>query len=127
MVTEINKSKTLRKHISCKCKCKFDSRKCNSNQKGNNDKCRCDCKNLKEYCVCKKDYSWSSATCSCKNTKYLASFTDDSVIMREKIINTTKAVITKTVLTESTSKKFYILLAVLLITIALLIAVSIYS
>ena len=39
MITEINESKILTKHISCKCKCKFDKRKCNSNQKWNNDKC----------------------------------------------------------------------------------------
>ena len=31
--------KTLTKHISCDCKCKFDGRKCNSYQKWNNDKC----------------------------------------------------------------------------------------
>ena len=30
MIKEINESKTLTKHISCKCKCKFDERKCNS-------------------------------------------------------------------------------------------------
>ena len=35
----------LIKHISCKCKCKFDGRKSNSNQWWNNDKCRCECKN----------------------------------------------------------------------------------
>ena len=33
MITGINESKTLTKHISCKCKCKFDGRKINSNQK----------------------------------------------------------------------------------------------
>ena len=38
MITGINKLKTLTKHISCKCKCKFDGRKCNSNQKSNNNK-----------------------------------------------------------------------------------------
>ena len=32
MITGINKSKTLTKHISCKCKCKFDERKFNSDQ-----------------------------------------------------------------------------------------------
>ena len=32
MITVINESKTLTKHISCKCKCKFDGRKCNSDQ-----------------------------------------------------------------------------------------------
>ena len=38
MITGINELKTLAKHISCKCKCKFDGRKCNSNQKSNNNK-----------------------------------------------------------------------------------------
>ena len=33
------KSKILTKDISCKCKCKFDGRKCNSNQKWNNNNC----------------------------------------------------------------------------------------
>ena len=27
MITRINEPKTLTKHISCKCKCKFDGRK----------------------------------------------------------------------------------------------------
>ena len=38
MIAGINESKTLAKHISCKCECKFDGRKCNSNQMWNNDK-----------------------------------------------------------------------------------------
>ena len=33
MITNINKTKTLVKHISCNCKYKFNSRTCNSNQK----------------------------------------------------------------------------------------------
>ena len=36
----INESKSLTKHTSCKCKCKFDGGKCDSNQKWNNKKCR---------------------------------------------------------------------------------------
>ena len=32
IVTEINESKTLTKYTSCKCECKFDGRKYNSNQ-----------------------------------------------------------------------------------------------
>ena len=39
MTTGINESKTLAKHISCECKCRFDERKCNSDQWWNNDKC----------------------------------------------------------------------------------------
>ena len=32
IIKGINESKTLKKHISCDFKCKFDSRKCNSNK-----------------------------------------------------------------------------------------------
>ena len=38
MITGINESKTLTKDISCKCKCKFDGRKRNSDQQWNNNK-----------------------------------------------------------------------------------------
>ena len=54
MITVINESKTLTKHILCECKCKFHGRKCNSNQWWNSKKCRCECKNnscmLKRLC-----------------------------------------------------------------------------
>ena len=32
LITKRNETKTLIKRASCKCKCKFDSKKCNSNQ-----------------------------------------------------------------------------------------------
>ena len=41
MIVGINEAIILTKHISSECKCKFDSRKYNSNQKWNNDKYRC--------------------------------------------------------------------------------------
>ena len=44
MITGINESKTLTKHVSCECNCKNDGRKCNSNKKWNNNECRCECK-----------------------------------------------------------------------------------
>ena len=79
-----------------------------------------------------KDYVWNPITCSCENGKYLASITDDSAIMCDEIIESYNEE-TKTIPTNFNEKKanckmqnFYILLAFLLITIALLIAVSIY-
>ena len=33
MITGINESEISTKHICCKCKCKFDDRKCNLTQK----------------------------------------------------------------------------------------------
>ena len=41
MIIGINESKTVTTHISCECECKFDGRKCNSDQWWNNDKCWC--------------------------------------------------------------------------------------
>ena len=60
----------------CKCKCKFDGRKCNLNQNWNNGK----------YWY----YIWNPVTCSCENGKHLGSFTDDSVIMCDEITEKTK-------------------------------------
>ena len=54
MITKKNEAKTMAKHISCGCKCKFNSKTCNSNQKSNNKTCPCECKN---YHRCKKDCS----------------------------------------------------------------------
>ena len=51
MITEINESKTLIKHISCKCICRFDGRKLNSDQWRNNNKCWCE---YKKNHVCEK-------------------------------------------------------------------------
>ena len=51
MIIGINELKTLTKYISCECKCKFDRKKCNSNEKWNKDKCRCECK---KYHICEK-------------------------------------------------------------------------
>ena len=47
MITVINESKTLIKHISCKCEHKFDS-----NRRWNNEKCE-----YKTYQTYKKDHS----------------------------------------------------------------------
>ena len=69
MITWINESKTLTKHISCECKCKFDGTECKSNQYWNNDKCWCVCKKH----TCEKDCLLSPAICNCENGKYLPS------------------------------------------------------
>ena len=100
-MTGKNESKILKKNLSCECNCKFDGRKCNSNQGWNNDKCRCECK--KNH-VCEKDYIWNPAECSCENGKSLASIIDDSVIMFDEIIEEIKTVPTNFNEKEATCK-----------------------
>ena len=84
IITGINKSKILAKHISCGCKCKFDGRMCNSNQKWNIDKCWWECK---KHCICEKDYIWHLAACSCKNGKYSPSIIGGSVTTCDEIMD----------------------------------------
>ena len=50
MIAGINES--LTKHLSCECNCKFDGRKCNSNQRWNNSKWQ----SLKTSCVQERLY-----------------------------------------------------------------------
>ena len=124
MITGIIEPKMLTKHISCEWKCKFDETKCKLNQLWDNNKWRCECK---KHHICEKDCVWSPASCSCDNEKYLAGIMDDSAITCDEVkksydedINfNEKKAICKT-------QNSYILLAFLLNTIALLIAVSIY-
>ena len=73
-----NESKMLTKHISCKCRCKCDGIKYNSNKKWNNNRCSCE---WKKYHLYQKDFIWNSATCICENGKYVVSVIDNSVIM----------------------------------------------
>ena len=83
----------------------------------------------KEDHICEKDYIWNPATCSCENGKYLASIIDDSVITCDEIIEETKNIPTnfnEKIIIICETKEFYILLTFLSVTIALLIAVSIY-
>ena len=52
MVTGVNESKTLTKHILYKYECGFGGKICNSNQKWKNDKF--EYKNPEQYHMCKK-------------------------------------------------------------------------
>ena len=48
MIANKNEAKAMTKHISCYCKCKFNSTACSSNQKWNNKTCQCECKNYRK-------------------------------------------------------------------------------
>ena len=86
----------------------------------------------KKINLCEKGYVWNPAKCNCENGKYLASIMNDSIITSDEVIKSYEKEI-KTIPTNFNEKKltcktqiFYNLLAFLLITILLLIAVSIY-
>ena len=58
-----------------------------------------------------KNYILNPGSCSCENGKNLGSIIVNSVIGCNEMIDVTKSVLTKTVLTKSTSTNFYILLS----------------
>ena len=91
MITNKNEAKTMAKHFSCNCKCKFNSTTCNSNQKWNAKTCQCDRKNYKS----KKGYSCNPSTCIWENKKYLKSIADISMIQCDEIITVMDIVSTK--------------------------------
>ena len=82
MTTNKNETKTMKKHISCDCECKFNSTTCNLNQKWNSKTCQCESKNYK----CKKIYNWNPSTSICENSKYLKSIAATSMIEFDEII-----------------------------------------
>ena len=86
MITGINESKTLTKHISCKCKYTFHGRNWDWNQSWNNDKFWSKCK---KHHIFEKDYIWNPSTCISENKKYLASIMDNWAIIYDEIIEET--------------------------------------
>ena len=75
-----NKVETMKKHISCDCKCAA----CNSDKKWNSKTCQCECKNYRTQI---KDYSSNPSTCNRENNKYLKSIADTSVIACDEIMS----------------------------------------
>ena len=78
MITNKNEAEAMTEHISCNCKCKFNSTICDSNLKWNNKTYQCECLN---YLECKKNYSWNPSTYICDSSKYLKSIADTSGIL----------------------------------------------
>ena len=68
MTRNKNEDKVMTEHVSCDCKCKFNSKICNSNQKWNSKTCKCEGKN---YRTCKKGYSQNRSTCICENNNHI--------------------------------------------------------
>ena len=66
MIVNKNEAKAMTEHISCDCKCKFNSTTCNSSQKKNNKPWKCECKIIVRA---KRINSWSPSTCICENDK----------------------------------------------------------
>ena len=82
----------MTEHISCDCKCKFNSTTCNSQQKWNNKTSQCEFKNYHKF---EKDYSLNPSICICGKGKYLESTANTSVTKCDKIVIVMKNLLIK--------------------------------
>ena len=77
LMSRTNKTRHMKWHETCKCKCRLDAFVCNNKQRWNEDKCRCEYKELIDKCVCDKGYAWNPSNCesecdkSCDVGEYL--------------------------------------------------------
>ena len=129
MITKKDEAKAMTEHISCDCKCTFNSTTCKTKQEWNNKTCQRECKN------CERDYSWNPSKYVCQNRKYLKRVADTSVTKCDEIAivmnnlstkktNTITTNVTSTVTINCHVKKVrgcYILHTVLLVVILMLI------
>ena len=54
-MSRTNKTRFIKWHVKCECKCRLDVIVCNNKQRWNKNKCRCECKVLIDKGVCNKD------------------------------------------------------------------------
>ena len=69
LISRTNKTKYIKRHETCKCKCRLDASVCNIKQRLNEDKCRCECKELIDKGICDKGFNWISSNCECECDK----------------------------------------------------------
>ena len=120
IITGINESKILTKHVSYECKCKFDGK--NVIQVNVGITINVDVSIKKFMRVQKRRNCEKNATCNCENEKYLASIVDR--IISDEVIDVKEMSFDESNITCKT-QSFYIFLTFLLIIITLIV-VSIY-
>ena len=63
LMSRTNKTRHIKWHETCKCKCRLDANVCNNKQQWNNDKCQCQCKELIDT------YIWNPSNWKCECDK----------------------------------------------------------
>ena len=71
-----NKTRHIKWHETCKCKCRLDASVCNNKQHWNDDKRRCECKELIDKGVCDKGYPWNPSNCECDKSCNVGEYLD---------------------------------------------------
>ena len=65
-----NQTKHIKRHKTCRCKCRLDPSVCNNKQRLNEDRCRCECREeLIDKERCDKGFIWNPSKCNCECDK----------------------------------------------------------
>ena len=109
MIIGMNKSRTLIKHVSCKCKCKMVEN-VSYTKIGLTIRVSVGAK-IQKNIACDKGYFWNPVACNSENGKYTGSIIGDPVVICNEIIDVTNSTSTKTVPAKCTLTNFHILLS----------------
>ena len=66
LISRTNEARYLKRHETCKCKCRPDANVCNNKQRRNEDKCRCECKEFIDKGMCDQGFIWNPSNCECE-------------------------------------------------------------
>ena len=69
LISRTNEIRIIKRHQTCKCKCRLDASVCNNKQKWNEDKCKCKCKEFINKGICDKGFNWNHRNCECEYDK----------------------------------------------------------
>ena len=69
LMSRTNKTRFIKWHEKCKCKCRLNATIYNNKQRWNKNKCRCECKELIDKGICDKGFVWSPSNCECECDK----------------------------------------------------------
>ena len=142
MLSNINETRKIVWHETCKCICRLTSTICNDKQEWNENKCSCECEeDLVSKLVCDKGYMWNTSTCACECDKYceVGQYLDyKNCVCRKKLIddlieqytsivdiktkNGTDIFTSSTATNSDNSTNIYLFLFVAVLTVAVLVA-----
>ena len=66
LMSRTNKTRFIKWHEKCKCKCRLNAIVCNNKQRWNKNKCRCGCKESIDKGICDKEFIWNPSNCECE-------------------------------------------------------------
>ena len=68
-MSRTNKTRFIKYHKKCKCKCRLDTIVCNNKRRWNKNKCIIECKELIDKGIRDKRFIWNPSNCECECDK----------------------------------------------------------